>query len=115
MNYAHLDSDWAHASRGALGALLECLCADGAVFLTDHELRQLVERAWSLRELGGRGVLLRHYGVPREPLRFIAPDGVTGVLLRGPHGDAKAEVGVEQGQVEARVNVGEYVLEWTRA
>lgn len=115
MNYAHLDAPWSAASRRALGELLARLAADGAVFLTDHEVRQLVERAWSVRELGGRGVLLRHYGVPREPLSFAAPEGVTGALLRGPHDDARAEVAVSDGTVVVRVNVGEYVLEWTRA
>ena len=115
MNYAHLDATWSQAGRGALVALLERLCADGAVFLTDHEVRQLAERSWSVRELGGRGVLLRHYGVPRETLRFVAPEGVTGTLLRGPHGDAKAEISVDRGQVDVRINLGEYVLEWTHA
>jgi hypothetical protein len=114
MNYAHLDAAWSEASRTALRALLERLCADNAVFLTDHEVRQLTERSWSVRELAGRGVLLRHYGVPREPLRFTAPDGVTGALLRGPHDDAKAELIVDPGEVTARVNNGEYVIEWTR-
>jgi len=115
MNYAHLDPAWSQAGRAALSALLERLCADGAVFLTDHEVRQLSERAWSVRELAGRGVLLRHYGVPRESLRFPAPEGVRRTRLVGPHDDPKAEVGVEQGEVEARVNLGEYVLEWTDA
>lgn len=115
MNYAHLDAAWSQASRAALSALLQRLCADGAVFVTDHELRQLAERSWSVRELAGRGVLLRHYGVPRESLRFSAPEGVTGIRLLGPHDDKKAEVVVEQGQVEARLNLGEYVLEWTHA
>ncbi len=115
MNYAHLDAAWSEAGRRALDQLLERLCADGAVFLTDHEVRQLTERYWSVRELAGRGVLLRHYGVPRETLRFPAPQGVKGALLRGPHDDPKAEIGVSEGQVEVRVNLGEYLLEWTRA
>lgn len=115
MNYAHLDEPWAERSRTALRALLSQLCADGAVFLIDHEVRQLVEHNWSVRPLGGRGALLRHYGVPREDLRFAAPEGVTGVRLRGTQGDAKAEVTVANGEVTARVNVGEYLLEWTHA
>ena len=114
MNYAHLDAAWSQASRTALRTLLERLCADGAVFLIDHEVRQLVERSWSVRELSGRGVLLRHYGVPRETLRFPAPEGVKGALLRGPLDDHKAVIAVANGQVDARVNLGEYVLEWTR-
>ncbi len=115
MNYAHLDHAWSDASRTALRALLTRLCADGAVFLTDHEVRQLVERHWSVRDLAGRGVLLRHYGVPREALRFAAPDGVTGALLRGPHDDSKAEITVAGGEAAVHVNLGEYVLEWTRS
>jgi hypothetical protein len=115
MNYAHLDADWSAASRKALDALLEQLCAENAVFLTDDELRQLIERQWSVRELGGRGVLLRHYGVPRDTLRFAAPPDVRGAQLRGPHDDPKAELAVEDGNAEVRVNLGEYVLEWTRA
>ena len=115
MNYAHLDPAWSTASRRALDTLLERLCADGAVFVTDHELRQLVERHWSVRELGGRGVLLRHYGVPRETLRFAAPADVRGARLSGPHDDPKAELEVADGTAEVRVNLGEYVIEWTRA
>ena len=115
MNYAHLDPAWSRESRRALRELLQRLCADRAVFLTDHEVRQLAERHWSVRDLGGRGVLLRHYGVPRDALRFSVPDGVTGAQLRGPHDDPHAELGVSEGRLEARVNLGEYVLEWTRA
>lgn len=115
MNYAHLDADWSAASRQALDTLLVQLCGENAVFLTDHELRQLVERQWSVRELGGRGVLLRHYGVPRDTLRFAVPADVRGAQLRGPHDDPKAELAVADGTAEVRVNLGEYVLEWTRA
>jgi len=115
LNYAHLDAAWSDAGRRALAGLLERLCAEGAVFLTDHEVRQLAERHWSVRELGGRGVLLRNLGVPRDPLRFPAPDGVTGARLSGAHDDPQAQVEVADGQVEVRVALGEFVLEWTRA
>ncbi len=115
MNYAHLDEPWSERSRTALRELLTRLCADGAVFLTDHEVRQLVQHNTSWRPLGGRGVLLRHYGVPREELRHPVPEGVTGALLRGGPGDAKAEVAVVEGELRARVNVGEFVVEWTHA
>lgn len=115
LNYAHLDPEWSEAGRAALDRLLERLCADGAVFLTDHEVRQLVERQWSLRVLGGRGVLLRHYGVPRDPIRFEAPSDARGIELRGPRGDDQAELRVDGGTAEVRVNLGEYVLEWSRA
>jgi peptidoglycan/xylan/chitin deacetylase (PgdA/CDA1 family) len=115
MNYAHLDADWSAAGRGALSTLLQRLCADGAIFLTDHEVRQLAERSWSVRELAGRGVLLRHYGAAGEPLRFAAPGHVSGAVLRGPrHGD-EAEFQIRDGQMEVRSPLGEYVIEWTHA
>ncbi len=118
LNYAHLDPHWSEAGRAALRELLRRLCADGAVFLTDVEVRSLVERAWSLRPLGSRGVLLRHYGVPRGPLRFPAPAGATGARLHpaAEHGGAAdGEVKVEAGTAEARVNLGEHVIEWATA
>jgi len=115
LNYAHLDAPWSEAGRSALRDLLERLCADGAVFLTDAEVRSLADRAWSLRPLGARGVLLRHYGVPREPLRFAAPAGATGAILKPAAESADepdGEVKVEGGMAEARVNLGEHVIEW---
>jgi hypothetical protein len=114
MNYAHLDASHSRAGREALRDLLSRLCAENAVFLLDHEVRQLAERHWSVRNLSGRGVLLRHFGVPRETLRFATPAGVTGARLTGPHDDPLAELVVADGGVEARVNLGEYVIEWTR-
>jgi len=114
MNYAHLDVTRSQASRQAMRELLQRLCADGAVFLTDHEVRSLVERRWSIRPLGARGVLLRHYGVAREPIEFAVPDGVTGARPSGPHDDRRAEARVSGGRAEVRVAPGEYVLEWTR-
>jgi hypothetical protein len=115
MNYAHLDAAHARAGREALRELLRRLCAERAVFLLDMEVRQLAERHWSVRDLSGRGVLLRHFGVPRETLRFPAPVGVTGARLRGPHDDPRAELFVADGGLEMRVNLGEYVIEWLRA
>lgn len=118
LNYAHLDEPWAEAGRSALRDLLAGLGADGAVFLTDAEVRSLAERAWSLRPLGSRGVLLRHYGVPCEPLRFEAPLGVTSAVVRapGPGGaPGDAEVRLDGGTAEARVQLGEHVIEWVRA
>jgi hypothetical protein len=112
MNYAHLDEPWRRAGRTALAALLERLCAEGALFLTDHEVRQLAERGWSVRALGSRGALLRNYGEPAEPLRFEAPEGVAGARLAGPA--AADGVHVAGGRAEARVPPGETVLEWTR-
>ena len=114
MNYAHLDAARTRASREALRELLRRLCAERAVFLLDMEVRQLAERHWSVRDLNGRGVLLRHFGVPRETLRFPTPAGVTGACLRGPHDDKRAELLVAEGGLEMRVNLGEYVIEWLR-
>src|SRR5262249_1399459 len=104
LNYAHLDAEHSRDRPPALYAPLRRLCAENAVFLVDHEVRQLAERHWSLRDLGGRGVLLRHYAVPRETLRFACPGGVTGVRLKGPHDDPRAELAVLDGHVEVRVN-----------
>jgi len=118
LNYAHLDPEWSGAGRTALGELLGRLCRDGAVFLTDAELRQLSTRAWSVRPIGGRGALLRHYGVPREPLAFPAPGRSRGARLRPPAegvGEADGTIKVEGGTAEARVNLGEHVIEWVGA
>ena len=85
------------------------------MFLTDAEVRSLAERGWSLRPLGRRGVLLRHYGVPRDPLRFAAPAGATAAVLRAPGSGETAgdgEVKIEDGTAEARVQLGEHVIEW---
>jgi hypothetical protein len=42
LNYVHLDDDWSEAGRAALRDLLSRLCGDGAVFLTDVRVRDLV-------------------------------------------------------------------------
>lgn len=118
LNYAHLDAAWSEAGRASLRDLLGRLCEDGAMFLTDAEVRSLAERGWSLRALGSRGALLRHYGVPRAPLQFAAPPGVTGARLKPAdesRGESEGEVKVEGGTAEARVNLGEHVIEWMTA
>lgn len=118
LNYAHLDEPWSEAGRVALRALLAALCTDGAVFLTDAEVRQLCEQGWAVRALGTRGTLLRHYAVPRGPLRFATPAGVNGAVLRpldGTEGEGDGEVKVEGGMAEVRVNLGEHLIEWKRA
>lgn len=118
LNFAHLDPAWSQAGRDALRGLLAQLAEEGAVFLTDAEVRDACERGWSLRPIGHRGALLRHHGVPREPLRFPVPPGVVGAHFRGPRGGTEpvgSEVKVEAGMAETRVNVGEYLLEWERA
>lgn len=113
LSYAHLDPAWSEAGRAALRALLAALVADGAVFVTDDEIRQLAERGWSLRAVGDRGALLRYYGVPLDPLALPAPDGVTGARFADGRGDGA--IATEGGRVEVRVQVGEYLLEWVRA
>jgi hypothetical protein len=115
VNYAHLDPEWSRAGRDALRELLRDLVREGAVFLTDAEVRSLHERGWSVREIGARGVLLRYHGVPGEPVRIPAPAGATGVVLGEGRGGAEAEARIEDGAVTARVNVGEYLIEWVRA
>jgi hypothetical protein len=112
LHYAHLDAKRSEAGRAALRTLLARLAGDGAVFLTDSEVRQIVDRGWSLRPIGERGVLLRHHGEPREPVRFPAPAGVRGVAVG--EGRAGADVTLEGGEVTARLGSGDYLLEWSR-
>jgi hypothetical protein len=54
LNYAHLDPEWSQRGRAALHELLAALCREGATFLTDAEVRALVERGRSAREVGAR-------------------------------------------------------------
>jgi hypothetical protein len=115
VNFVHLDAALAESGRAALRDLLARLERAGAVFLIDREVRELQTRRWSAREIGSRGVLVRYYGVPREPIRFPAPSGVTGVLLREGRRDEGAELALANGEVEARLNDGEFLLEWQRA
>lgn len=112
VNYAHLDPAWSETGRGALRDLLSLLTADGAVFLTDAEVRSLHERAWSVRPVGARGALLRYYGVPRARVRFAAPEGVDRVWLPEAHTAEVPRFTVEGGEVAAEVNPGEYLIEW---
>ena len=114
MNYVHLDHAHAEEGRTALRELLVKLEREGAVFLTDREVYELQTRRWSVREIGARGVLVRYYGVPREPIRFGAPSGVTGVSLREGRRDEGADLALANGEVEARLNDGEYLIEWQR-
>ena len=115
LNYAHLDPAWSESGRGALRDLMSMLAGDGAVFLTDAEVRSLHERAWSLRAVGERGAMLHYYGVPRTRVRFPAPAGVERVSVPdGPMAGA-ARFTVEGGEVAAEVDPGAYRLEWGRA
>jgi len=114
VNYAQLDPEASETGRAALRELLARVCRDGAVFLTDFEVRQLVDRRWSVREVGDRGVLFRYHAVPREPVRFAAPAGTKDARLREGH-DSDADLVFEDGEVTLRANVGEYLIEWTRS
>ena len=115
LNYAHLDAGWSEAGRAALRDLLQRLADDGAVFLTDAEVRTIHERGWSVRPIGARGTLLRFYGEPRLPIRIPAPAGTNGVLLREGRGPEGASLSHEGDAAIARVLPGEYLLEWRSA
>ena len=64
--------------------------------------------------IGARGALVRYYGVPRDPVRWPAPAGTSGVSLREGKAD-DADVRLNSGHVELRANVGEYLLEWAQS
>jgi len=113
VNYARLDPERAKEGRTALADLLKRLAEDGARFLADQEVRALQERSWSLREVGSRGVLVRYFGAPREPVRFPARPGATGLVAREGHGLENVEGKVEGEEAVVRADVGEYLLEWT--
>lgn len=112
LNYAHLKPEHAAAGRAALRTLLKRLVEDGAVFLVDAEVRQLEDHAWSVRRFGPHGALVRYYGVPREPIRFDAPAHARACQLREGSGRGESDVRLEDGHVTARLNVGEYLVEW---
>ena len=114
LNYAHLDAAWSDGGRAALRDLLTLLAGDSAVYLTDVEVHALVDRGWSERAIGDRGVLVRYFGVPHEPVRFAAPAGVTGAVVCEGRGAEHVQVAVDGGEVELKANVGEYLLEWKR-
>jgi len=114
VNFAHLDEGWSEKGRAALGDLLQRLAADSAIFLTDAEVRSLEERGWSARPIGDRGALVRCYATSRPAVRFSPPAGVASVNVlegRGPG----ASVRLEDGDVVAELDRGEYLLEWGRA
>jgi hypothetical protein len=112
LNYVHLQPGRAAAGRAALRELLSRLVEDGAVFLTDDEVRCLEERNWSVRETGSTGAIVRYYGVPGEPFRFPAPPHATRVSVREGRGQGDAELHLEDGQVVGRLNMGEYRVDW---
>ncbi len=111
-NYAHIDPARSEAGRAALRDLLRALVDDGAKFLVDLEVRDLQTRGWSVRPIGDRGVLVRYYGVPRDAVRFPAPPGATRVTVSEGRGSDDVDASIVDGEVVARMNVGEYLLEW---
>lgn len=116
LSYAHLDPAWPDAGRAALRDLLALLAKDGAIFLTDAEVRSLHERAWSLRPLTGRTALIRHYGEARARVRIPAPAGTTGVALVEARAAGAPMLGIEAGGGEvvlvAELDPGDYVIAW---
>jgi hypothetical protein len=113
VNYVHLDATRATRGRAALRDLLQGLSEDGATFLADMEVRQLEDRGWSIRDVGARGALLRYHGVPREPVRFRARAGISGVAVRDGLRPDGGEIAMVDGEVVARLEGGGYLLEWT--
>ncbi|MGH7741829.1 MAG: hypothetical protein ACRENS_07395, partial [Candidatus Eiseniibacteriota bacterium] len=111
-NYVQLDEARGEECVERLREFLAALAGEGAVFVTDSEVHSLVNRRWSMRTVGARGALIRHWGVPGEPLRFAAPPGVERVAVREGQGISAV---VENGQVELRCNIGEILIEWRRA
>ncbi len=114
VNYAHLDADVSSGGRAALGELLAGLCEDGAVFVTDAEIAQLVARGWSRRDVGDRETLLRYHGRPGEPVRLGLPAGASAARIADSR-DGEARLEVDGREAEARVNVGCHRIEWSRA
>jgi hypothetical protein len=114
VNYAHLDSGWSERGREALRELLRRLTADGAMFLTDAEVRSLAERGSSVRPAGDRGAVARCHAPAGETLRVALPAGVTGGTVREGRGEG-VEIAIEGAQAVLRLERGDYFVEWTRA
>ncbi len=114
VNYAHLDADASRAGRLALTALLERLAADGARFLTDVEVAQLVGHGFSLRPIGASAARLRHH--PEGPARITvaAPAGATAARFVGGAA-AGARIEVRDGRAELEIDPGDYEIEWSHA
>lgn len=118
LNYAHLDPAWAEAGRAALRDLLARLCAEGATFLVDAEVRALCDRGWSVRATGPAGARLRHHGAAHAAMRFAAPAGAATAHIRparaeGPHGaQGGCTITIEDGTAEARTGPGDWDIEW---
>jgi hypothetical protein len=115
LNYAHLDPAWSAAGRRALADLLRLLTRDGAVFLTDAEVRSLDEHGWSLRPLGPMAALLRCHGPVRSRVTIPAPAGATGGQAREPVSGRAVPLALEPGGAAGDFEPGDYQVEWTVA
>lgn len=117
LNYAHLDAAWSAAGRAALRDLLAGLRGDGAIFLTDAEVRDLAVLGWSWRALGAAsadGVLVRNPAGRASPLRLPAPAGARALQPDGGRADT-LEMGIEGGQAVVRLGAGETRFRWVRS
>ncbi len=112
LNFVHLDDNLVAHGRARLRALLGRLCEEGAVFLVDRELRELLERGWSAREIGERGVLVRRLEGGPESLAIPAPAGAANVRVREGRLESLA---FEDGAARVRLAEHEVLLEWERA
>jgi hypothetical protein len=110
-NLVHLDAARAERGRDALRGLLSRLCEDGAVFLVDREVRELVERGWSAREIGERGVLVRRHAEAPRTIRLPAPADARQVHVRNGRVESAT---IERGEAHVRLGEGEALFEWER-
>ena len=113
LNYAHLHPERSEAGRAALRELLRRLVEDGATFVTDAEVRALEDRAWSIRDVNPRASILRYYGVPGDPVRLPAPPQATRAAIEGHRTDGASALTVTDSRLEAKLNVGEYRIDWS--
>ena len=111
VSYAHLDAKWSEAGRDALRDLLQRLMSDGALFLTDAEVKGLFDRGWSTRPIGARGTLVRNVSPERETIRIPAPAGARELSVRDG-GVSAVEFRMEDGHAVAHLDRGEYLIEW---
>jgi len=113
VNYVHLDADASRAGREALAGLLDRLASDGAIFLTDVEVAQLVAHDFSMRPIGTRGARLRRHGAGGR-IAFAAPAGVGAArFVAGTATDIRVEV--SDGRAEVELAEGDYEIEWSHA
>ena len=113
LNYAHLDPAWSAAGRRALADLLRLLVEDGAIFITDAEVRTLDEQAWSLRPLGPGSSLLRFHGARRSQVRVPAPAGAAAGELQDRTRGSATRLAMDAGAATAELDPGDYRVEWT--